>query len=92
VTDGNGNSTVYIQSATLTDLLNSIDLATGVKTASIFNGAATLSTTSGQIPSSVNSSGQLALSTGVNADLSITGTGNALSAFGLSGNTGTATA
>jgi hypothetical protein len=92
VTDGNGNSTVYIQSATLTDLLNSIDLATGVKTASIFNGAATLSTTAGQIPSSVNSSGQLALSTGVNADLSITGTGNALSAFGLSGNTGTATA
>ncbi|WP_128926736.1 DUF1522 domain-containing protein [Bradyrhizobium guangxiense] len=92
VTDGNGNSTVYLQSATLTDLLNSIDLATGVKTASIFNGAATLSPTAGQIPSSVNSSGQLALSTGVNADLSITGTGNALSAFGLSGNTGTATA
>ncbi|KYG24718.1 flagellin [Bradyrhizobium sp. AT1] len=92
VTDGNGNSTVYLQSATLTDLLNSIDLATGVKTAGIFNGAATLSTTAGQIPSSVNSSGQLALSTGINADLSITGTGNALSAFGLSGNTGTATA
>ncbi|WP_456623965.1 DUF1522 domain-containing protein [Bradyrhizobium sp. P5_C12] len=92
VTDGNGNSTVYIQSATLTDLLNSIDLATGVKTASIFNGAASLTTTAGQIPSSVNSSGQLALSTGINADLSITGTGNALNAFGLSGNTGTATA
>ncbi|MBR0793640.1 DUF1522 domain-containing protein [Bradyrhizobium manausense] len=92
VTDGNGNSTVYIQSATLTDLLNSIDLATGVKTASLFNGAATLNTTSGQIPSSVNSSGQLSISTGINADLSITGTGNALSAFGLSGNTGTATA
>ncbi|MCP3384448.1 DUF1522 domain-containing protein [Bradyrhizobium sp. CCGUVB4N] len=91
-TDGNGNSTVYIQSATLTDLLNSIDLATGVKTASLFNGAATLSTTSGQIPSSVNSSGQLSISTGINADLSITGTGNALNAFGLSGNTGTATA
>ena len=92
VTDGNGNSTVYLQSANLSDLLNSIDLATGVKTASLFNGAATLSTTSGQIPSSVNSSGQLSISTGINADLSITGTGNALSAFGLSGNTGTATA
>ncbi|WP_298244550.1 DUF1522 domain-containing protein [uncultured Bradyrhizobium sp.] len=92
VTDGNGNSTVYLQSATLTDLLNAVDLATGVKTASIFNGTAGLSTTAGQIPSSVNSSGQLALSTGINADLSITGTGNALSAFGLSGNTGTATA
>ncbi|MCK1722742.1 DUF1522 domain-containing protein [Bradyrhizobium sp. 141] len=92
VTDGNGNSTVYIQSATLTDLLNAVDLATGVKTASLFNGAATLTPTAGQIPSSVNSSGQLALSTGINADLSITGTGNALGAFGLSGNTGTATA
>ncbi|KJC35141.1 DUF1522 domain-containing protein [Bradyrhizobium sp. LTSP857] len=92
VTDGNGNSTVYLQSANLTDLLNSIDLATGVKTASLFNGAATLSTTAGQIPSSVNSSGQLSISTGINADLSITGTGNALSALGLSGNTGTATA
>ncbi|WP_298871040.1 DUF1522 domain-containing protein [uncultured Bradyrhizobium sp.] len=92
VTDGNGNSTVYLQSATLTDLLNSIDLATGVKTASLFNGAATLNATAGQIPSSVNSSGQLSISTGINADLSITGTGNALSAFGLSGNTGTATA
>ena len=92
VTDGNGNSTVYIQSANLTDLLNSFDLATGVKTASLFNGAAALSTTAGQIPSSVNSSGQLSISTGINADLSITGTGNALSAFGLSGNTGTATA
>ena len=92
VTDGNGNSTVYLQSANLTDLLNSIDLATGVKTASLFNGTATLSATSGQIPSSVNSSGQLSISTGINADLSITGTGNALSAFGLSGNTGTATA
>ena len=92
VTDGNGNSTVYLQSANLTDLLNSIDLATGVKTASIFNGAATLNATAGQIPSSVNSSGQLSISTGINADLSITGTGNALSALGLSGNTGTATA
>ena len=92
VTDGNGNSTVYLQSANLTDLLNSFDLATGVKTASLFNGAATLATTAGQIPSSVNSSGQLSISTGINADLSITGTGNALSALGLSGNTGTATA
>jgi hypothetical protein len=92
VTDGNGNSTVYLQSANLTDLLNSIDLATGVKTASIFNGAATLNATAGQIPSSVNTSGQLSISTGINADLSITGTGNALSALGLSGNTGTATA
>ncbi|MGY4350648.1 hypothetical protein ACVWXM_007141 [Bradyrhizobium sp. GM7.3] len=37
-------------------------------------------------------SGQLKLSTGVNADLSITGTGNALNSLGFAGNTGTATA
>ena len=33
VTDGNGNSTVYLQSATVADVLNAIDLATGVQTA-----------------------------------------------------------
>ena len=42
--------------------------------------------------SSINPSGQLKISTGVNADLSITGTGNALSVLGLAGNTGTASA
>jgi flagellin len=92
VTDGSGNSTVYLQSATLADVLNAIDLATGVQTASNSGGAATLSTATGQTNSSVNASGQLKLSTGVNADLSITGTGNALTVLGLAGNTGTATA
>ncbi|MBR1006550.1 DUF1522 domain-containing protein [Bradyrhizobium diazoefficiens] len=92
VTDGSGNSTVYLQSATLADVLKAIDLATGVQTASISSGAATLSTASGQTASSVNASGQLKLSTGVNADLAITGTGNALSVLGLAGNTGTSSA
>jgi flagellin len=92
VTDGSGNSTVYLQSATVTDVLNAIDLATGVQTATISSGAATLATATGQSNSSVNASGQLKLSTGVNADLSITGTGNALNVLGLAGNTGTATA
>ena len=92
VTDGNGNSTVFLQSATVTDVLNAIDLATGVQTASIASGAATLAAATGQTSSSVNASGQLKLSTGVNADLSITGTGNALNVLGLAGNTGTATA
>jgi flagellin len=92
VNDGSGNSTVYLQSATLADVLNAIDLATGVQTASNSGGAATLSTATGQTNSSVNASGQLKLSTGVNADLSITGTGNALTVLGLAGNTGTATA
>ncbi|WP_145984434.1 DUF1522 domain-containing protein, partial [Bradyrhizobium nitroreducens] len=59
VTDGNGNSTVYLQSATVTDLLNAIDLATGVQTAKVTSGAATLSTATGQSNSTVNTSGQL---------------------------------
>ena len=32
VTDGSGNSTVYLQGATVADTLNAIDLATGVQT------------------------------------------------------------
>ncbi|WOH61375.1 DUF1522 domain-containing protein [Bradyrhizobium sp. BWC-3-1] len=92
VTDGSGNSTVYLGGATAADLLKAIDLATGVQSASNASGTATVTTTTGQIASSINSSGQLKISTGVNADLAITGTGNALSAFGLAGNTGTASA
>ena len=92
VTDGNGNSTVYLQGGTTADVLNAIDLATGVKTASNSGGTATLTTTSGQTASSISTAGALKINTGVNADLAISGTGNALSALGLAGNTGTGTA
>ena len=94
VTDGNGNSTVYLQTANLGDVLTAVDLATGVQSvkSTSASGVATLQTASGQTNSSVNASGELKLSTGVNADLSVTGTGNALSVLGLAGNTGTATA
>jgi flagellin len=92
VTDGNGNSTVYLQGATLTDTLNAIDIATGAQTATITAGHAALTTGTGQTPSSVATNGSLQISTGTNADLAITGTGNALSALGLGGNQGTATA
>jgi len=93
LTDGNGNSTVYLQGGNVNDVLKAIDLATGVQTATVnANGTATLATATGQTNSSINASGQLKLSTGVNADLSITGTGNALNALGLAGNTGTSTA
>ncbi|PJG55753.1 flagellin [Bradyrhizobium forestalis] len=93
VTDGNGNSTVYLQGGTVNDVLKAIDLATGVQTATInANGTATLATATGQSNSTINTSGQLKISTGINADLSITGTGNALNVFGLAGNTGSATA
>jgi flagellin len=89
VTDGNGNSIVYLQSATLADTLTALDLATGVKTAANAGGTATLTTVG--TASSISLSGVLQISTGTAADLSITGTGNALSALGLTGNTGTAT-
>ena len=93
LTDGNGNSTVYLQAGSVTDVLKAIDFATGVQTFTLNgSGGGTLATAVGQAPSTINTSGQLKISTGVNADLSITGTGNALSALGLAGNTGTATA
>ena len=87
VTDGNGNSTVYLQKATINDVLNAIDLATGVQTASNSSGTATLSTTSGDVNSSIVA-GVLKLSTGTANDLDITATGNALAALGLNGPTG----
>ncbi|MBR0722135.1 DUF1522 domain-containing protein [Bradyrhizobium manausense] len=93
LTDGNGNSTVYLQAGTVADVLKAIDFATGVQTFTLNgSGGGTLATAVGQAPSTINTSGQLKLSTGINADLSITGTGNALSALGLAGNTGNATA
>jgi flagellin-like hook-associated protein FlgL len=88
VTDGNGDSTVFLQSATVADLLNAVDLATGTQTAAIASSTAVLSTATGVTKSSI-ASGVLTISTGTTSDLSITGTGNALSALGLAGNTGT---
>ena len=90
VTDGSGNSTVYLQGGTIADVLNAIDLATGVQTASNTSGTATLTTGNGLTNSSINAAGNLKISTGTNADLSITGIGNALATLGLAGNTGTA--
>ena len=91
VTDGSGNSTVYIGSGNVGDLLNAIDLATGVKTASISTssptaGQATLTTVAGATAASVNGSGQLVISTGTTSDLSISSsnpTNNLLAALGI---------
>jgi flagellin len=91
VTDGNGNSTVYLEGATISDVLNAIDFATGTKTATNVNGTATPALAPGATASSVAANGQLQLSTGTSNDLNITGTGNALVALGLGGNQGTAT-
>ena len=90
-TDGAGNSTVYLQAGTVADVLKAIDLATGVQTAALGVGGATLTTATGQANSTVNSSGVLNISTGTASDLAITGTGNALSVLGLTGPTGTDT-
>jgi hypothetical protein len=91
VTDSAGNSKVYLRSANLNDVLNAIDIATGTQKTSNVGGVATLSTPAGNIKSSVNVSGTLNISTGVAADLTISGTGNALLALGLAGNTGSST-
>ncbi|MCK1625808.1 DUF1522 domain-containing protein [Bradyrhizobium sp. 147] len=91
VTDGNGNSTVYLQAGNVNDILNAIDLATGVQTVKTAGASGALQTTAGAKNSSIVA-GALNLSTGANADLSITGSGNALSALGLTGSTGTGTA
>jgi flagellin len=90
VTDGNGNSTVYLQGGTLNDTLKAIDLATGVQTATNVSGTATVAVAPGQTASSIVA-GTLQISTGTTADLAISGTGNALAALGLTGNTGTGT-
>jgi hypothetical protein len=92
VTDGNGNSTVYLQAGTIADVLKAVDLATGVETAANASGTAVVSVASGQTASSIAVNGTLKISTGTAQDLAITGTGNTLSALGLAGNTGTNTA
>jgi flagellin len=89
-TDGAGNSTVYLQSATIADTLNAIDLATGVQVATLLPSGATLATSAGNTASSIVS-GTLKISTGTVNDLAITATGNALSALGLNGVTGNGT-
>ena len=92
VNDGTGNSTVYLQSATVADVLSAIDLATGVRVAAnSAAGVATVTTAAGQTNSSINGSGIIQVSTGIRDDLAITATGNALSVFGLTGATSNAT-
>ncbi|RJF68343.1 DUF1522 domain-containing protein [Rhodopseudomonas palustris] len=89
-TDGNGNSTVYLQKGDLDDVMKAIDLATGVRKATLGNAGAVISTANGAANSSI-ASGMLKISTGLQSDLSITGTGNALAALGLTGPSGTDT-
>jgi flagellin-like hook-associated protein FlgL len=90
VTDGNGNSTVYLGAGTVGDLLNAIDLATGTQfVASVTGGTATLATATGSTNSAITG-GALKISTGTVADLNITSS-TALATLGLAGNTGNLT-
>ncbi|CAN7330332.1 DUF1522 domain-containing protein [Bradyrhizobium sp. LjRoot220] len=91
LTDAAGNSTVFLQGGTVADVLTAIDIATGTKTVSIAAGVATVSNAAGATASTVAANGTLRLSTGIADDLNITGTGNSLSVFGLTGPTGTDT-
>ena len=91
MTDGNGNSTVYIgttaaPTGTVQDLANAIDLASGVQKAVIAAGAATLSNSSGT--NAATTAGVLTLHTGTGADLSITGRADLLKSLGLTASVG----
>ncbi|ABD87050.1 DUF1522 domain-containing protein [Rhodopseudomonas palustris] len=91
ITDGSGNSTVYLQGGTMNDVLTAIDIASGAQVAPVSNGAATLAVAAGSEASKVLSGGQLQISSGLAGDLKLSGTGNALSALGLAGAQGTGT-
>src|SRR5262252_2512265 len=97
-TDGNGNSTVYLgasttnSSATVQDVLNAIDLASGVKKAVIASGAATLSTNTNQTAAAISGGGAITLRSSTGADLSISGKADALKALGLTTATGSGNA
>ncbi len=91
VTDGSGNSTVYFgttgtPTGTVGDLLNAIDLASGVQKAVISGGAATLSNSSGT--NAAIAAGVVTLTTGTGSDLSISGKADLLKALGLSAASG----
>ena len=90
VTDGAGNSTVYLQSATVADVLTAVDIATGAQGTTVLP-AGTFSLKPGTGVASQVVAGALKISTGTTSDLSITSTGNALAALGLAGNTDTNT-
>jgi flagellin len=97
LTDGNGNSTIYIgaagtPTATVSDLENAIDIASGVQTATIntTTGVATLAAGTGTASSVA--SGALHISTGTASDLSISSSNSSLlAALGIGSGTATTT-
>ena len=93
VTDGNGNSSVYLgttgtPAGTVGDLLTAIDLASGVQKAVIntTTGVAAFSNSSGT--NAAIAGGIVTLTTGTGADLSITGEADLLNALKLTTSVG----
>src|ERR1700737_2774744 len=90
VTDGSGNSTIYIgassttSTATVGDVLHAVDLASGAA----YNNAGVITANTGQTLSSISAAGAISLNTSTGADLSITGKADFLHAFGLTTSTG----
>ncbi len=78
LTDGNGNSTVYIGTGTTTDLLTAVDIATGAQTATINTGTGVATLAAGTGAASSVSGGALHISTGTNSDLSISSSNTSL--------------
>ena len=79
VTDGSGNSSVYLNAGAgnVGDLLKAIDLATGVRTSTNTAGVAAFTTTTGATVGTVTSAA-LVISTGTSADLSISSSNSTL--------------
>src|SRR3984957_18588531 len=97
VTDGNGNSTVYIGAAgtptgTTTDPLTAIDIATGAQTATINTATGVATLAAGTGAASTVSGGALHISTGTAADLSISSSNTSvLASLGIGSGTATTT-
>jgi flagellin len=96
VTDGNGNTSVYLgttgtPTATVGDLLSAIDLASGVKKAVNAAGVATITASNSATPSSI-AAAKVTLTTSTGADLNVTGKADLLKALGLTSATGAGTA
>src|SRR5580698_2319721 len=92
VTDGAGNSTVYLNANTsVGDVLTAFDLASGVQSAAISAGAATVTTVSGQTASTIAVS-KISLQSTTGQDLTVTGKADDLKALGLTAATGSGNA
>ena len=84
VTDGAGNSTVYLNAGTTVgDVLNAIDLGSGAQTTTITGGVATLSGGGSSI-----AAGKISLKSSTGSDLTLTGKADDLKALGLTLSTG----